>query len=65
MIQARRLCDLGADPEGAGCKIQAVGVQNVYLPHVHSWSLLDKEKDHVEGFAPSSIGYPGEGREAS
>ena len=28
------------------------GVENVYLPYVYSRSLLEKEKDHVEGFAP-------------
>ena len=31
---------------------KATGVQNVYLPMFISESLLNKEKDHVEGFAP-------------
>ena len=31
---------------------KATGVQNVYLPMFIPESLLDKEKDHVEGFAP-------------
>ena len=33
-------------------RFKAVGVQNVYLPMFFPESLLDKEKDHVEGFAP-------------
>ena len=33
-------------------RFKAVGVQNVYLPMFIPESLLDKEKDHVEGFAP-------------
>lgn len=33
-------------------RFKAVGVQNVYLPLFIPESLLDKEKDHVEGFAP-------------
>ena len=31
---------------------KATGVQNVYLPMFIPESLLDKEKEHVEGFAP-------------
>lgn len=31
---------------------KAVGVENVYLPMFIPESLLQKEKDHVEGFAP-------------
>lgn len=31
---------------------KATGVQNVYLPMFIPESLLNKEKDHVEGFAP-------------
>lgn len=33
-------------------RFKAVGVQNVYLPMFIPESLLEKEKDHVEGFAP-------------
>ena len=33
-------------------RFKATGVQNVYLPMLIPESLLDKEKDHVEGFAP-------------
>ncbi len=33
-------------------RFKATGVQNVYLPMFIPESLLDKEKDHVEGFAP-------------
>ena len=29
-----------------------VGVENVYMPMLIPESLLQKEKDHVEGFAP-------------
>ncbi len=33
-------------------RFKAVGVQNVYMPMFIPESLLQKEKDHVEGFAP-------------
>lgn len=33
-------------------KFKKVGVKNVYLPVLIPESLLQKEKDHVEGFAP-------------
>ena len=33
-------------------RFKATGVQNVYLPMLIPESLLDKEADHVEGFAP-------------
>ena len=33
-------------------RFKAVGVENVYLPMFIPESLLQKEKDHVEGFAP-------------
>ncbi len=33
-------------------RFKATGVQNVYLPMFIPESLLDKEKEHVEGFAP-------------
>ena len=33
-------------------KFKETGVQNVYLPMFIPESLLQKEKDHVEGFAP-------------
>ncbi|MBP3597002.1 MAG: proline--tRNA ligase [Clostridia bacterium] len=33
-------------------KFKATGVQNVYFPVLIPESLLEKEKDHVEGFAP-------------
>ena len=33
-------------------RFKETGVENVYLPMVIPESLLEKEKDHVEGFAP-------------
>ena len=33
-------------------RFKAAGVENVYLPMFIPESLLEKEKDHVEGFAP-------------
>ncbi len=33
-------------------RFKATGVQNVYMPMLIPESLLQKEKDHVEGFAP-------------
>ena len=33
-------------------RFKETGVQNVYMPMLIPESLLDKEKDHVEGFAP-------------
>jgi prolyl-tRNA synthetase len=35
-------------------RFKATGVQNVYLPMFIPESLLQKEKDHVEGFAPEA-----------
>ena len=34
------------------CRFKATGHENVYLPMFIPESLLNKEKDHVEGFAP-------------
>ena len=36
----------------ADARFKATGVENVYLPMFIPESLLQKEKDHVEGFAP-------------
>jgi len=36
-------------------KFKGVGVENVYLPLVIPSSLFQKEKDHVEGFAPETL----------
>ena len=36
-------------------RFKATGVQNVAMPMFIPESLLDKEKDHVEGFAPDCI----------
>ena len=33
-------------------RFKETGVQNVYMPMLIPESLLQKEKDHVEGFAP-------------
>ena len=33
-------------------RFKKVGVQNVYMPLLIPESLLQKEKDHIEGFAP-------------
>lgn len=33
-------------------KIKALGVKNVYLPSLIPMSLLEKEKEHISGFAP-------------
>lgn len=33
-------------------KLKATGHENVYMPMFIPESLLQKEKDHVEGFAP-------------
>ena len=33
-------------------RFKETGVQNVYMPMFIPESLLEKEKDHVEGFAP-------------
>jgi prolyl-tRNA synthetase len=32
------------------------GAQNVYLPCVIPTSLFNKEKEHIEGFAPECLG---------
>jgi len=36
----------------ADSKFKQAGVENVYLPLLISEELLNKEKEHVEGFAP-------------
>lgn len=33
-------------------KLDLLGVQNLYLPMLIPMSFFEKEKDHVEGFAP-------------
>ena len=38
--------------KGLDARFKAVGVENVYMPMFIPESLLQKEKDHVEGFAP-------------
>ena len=38
-------------------RIKALGVRNVYLPSLIPMSLLQKEKDHISGFAPECAGY--------
>lgn len=38
--------------EQLGARFKAAGVENVYMPLLIPESLLQKEKDHVEGFAP-------------
>ena len=50
--QAGGLCPLGEHSEEADARFKACGVQNVYMPIFIPESLLQKEKDHVEGFAP-------------
>ena len=39
-------------------RFKATGVENVYLPMFIPESLLQKEKDHVEGFALGGMGNP-------
>ncbi len=38
--------------KGLDDRFKAIGVENVYMPMFIPESLLQKEKDHVEGFAP-------------
>jgi len=33
-------------------RLKPMGVQNLYLPMLIPMSFFEKEKDHVEGFAP-------------
>ena len=33
-------------------KIKALGVQNAYFPMFVSQKVLEREKDHIEGFSP-------------
>ena len=35
-------------------RFKEAGVQNVYMPMLIPESLLQKEKDHIDGFAPSA-----------
>ena len=36
-------------------RFKEVGVQNVYLPPIIPSSLFNKEKEHIEGFAPETL----------
>ena len=36
-------------------RFKETGVENVYMPMFIPESLLEKEKDHVEGFAPDQL----------
>ncbi|MFA7110323.1 MAG: aminoacyl--tRNA ligase-related protein, partial [Bacilli bacterium] len=36
-------------------RFKGIGVQNVYMPLVIPESLFNKEKEHVEGFAPETL----------
>ena len=49
---AVRLRDLGADSAGVRREIKATGHVNAYFPLFIPESLLKKEAEHVEGFAP-------------
>ena len=46
------ICDLGEYPESLDAKFKETGVENVAMPMFIPGSLLKKEEDHVEGFAP-------------
>ena len=47
-----RLCDWENIQHELDRRFKETGVENVYLPLFIPESLLEKEKDHVEGFAP-------------
>ena len=51
-----RLCDLGNIQHELDRRFKETGVENVYLPLFIPESLLEKKKDHVEGFAPEVHG---------
>ena len=38
-------------------RFKETGVENVYLPVLIPENLLQKEKDHIEGFAPEAVSY--------
>lgn len=50
--QARWVCYLGNIQHELDRRFKETGVENVYMPMFIPESLLEKEKDHVEGFAP-------------
>ena len=39
-------------PEWFNAKIKELGVENAYFPMFVSQKVLEREKDHIEGFAP-------------
>lgn len=45
-------------------RFKETGHENVYMPLLIPKSLLQKEKDHVEGFAPGCMGNTGWRRKA-
>ena len=49
---ALRLRDLGVDPAGLDRRFKATGHVNAYFPLFIPESLLMREAEHVEGFAP-------------
>ena len=50
--RALRLCPVENMQADLDRRFKKLGVQNVYMPMFIPESLLQKEKDHVEGFAP-------------
>lgn len=40
------------DPEWFNVKIKEMGVENSYFPMFVSQRVLEREKDHIEGFSP-------------
>lgn len=44
--------DASSPPAWFDIEIKALGVQNAYFPMFVSAKVLEREKDHIEGFAP-------------
>ena len=52
MIEIIHSFSVNARYKELDARFKATGVENVYMPMFIPESLLQKEKDHVEGFAP-------------
>ena len=48
-LKSRKLCHA---TEWFNAKIKEIGVENAYFPMFVSSKVLEREKDHVEGFSP-------------
>ena len=52
LIICKQFLDLFPFADWFNSKIREMGVQNAYFPMFVSAKVLEREKDHIEGFSP-------------